>query len=384
MALSDYGFVGNDIIPNTPIEKVITGFFLAINKVYRGVFQHDNSDILDFLGSINYRNFIIGSSGDYLRVGERAMFRDSYYSQNNVFKRFCYLNETTGEFILFDKNNDNAKLLERNTILQDAVAQLIDSGFQTSILPFYYWNSGYLTAVEFETFYRVFAYPFFKDYFIQRLKYLSLLRVYTEYRDSYLSSAFIYERSSQAQSSDNDVFLAYNNIQFLYGKGGLLNSLFIDIEVKRYSNHPNDKHFYIEGIVKNIYILKSYIDSHILTYNDDLIYNKSGVFQSTTYSGVHSLLDDDGHVLNGLWTRLDLSTVYSITYKSDNGTVTADCYKVDYGFNIENYIQEQLNRLNAVDVTDMYSDVTYYCEWGFTDSNSRLTTISDCFDFSDI
>lgn len=27
MALSDYGFVGNDIIPNTPIEKVITGFF---------------------------------------------------------------------------------------------------------------------------------------------------------------------------------------------------------------------------------------------------------------------------------------------------------------------------------------------------------------------
>ena len=73
MALSDYGFVNNDIVINTPIEKVITGFFLAINKVYRGVFQYDNSDILDFLGSINYRNFIIGSSGNYLRVGERVI-----------------------------------------------------------------------------------------------------------------------------------------------------------------------------------------------------------------------------------------------------------------------------------------------------------------------
>ena len=163
MALSDYGFVGNDIIPNTPIEKVITGFFLAINKVYRGVFQNDNGNLLNFLNSVGTRHFFIdNSSYDYLRVGERAMYYDSSYLQNNVFKRFCYLNETTGEFILFDKNNDNAMLLERNTILQDAVAQLIDSGFQTSILPFYYHNNGYLTAIEFESFYRVLHIRFLK------------------------------------------------------------------------------------------------------------------------------------------------------------------------------------------------------------------------------
>ena len=166
MALSDYGFVGNDIIPNTPIEKVITGYLLAINKVYRGVYQQDRSSIIDFLASINTRYFIINNSSyDYLRIAEQSMFYDSAYSQNNIFKRFCYLNGTTGEFILFNKTNTAAMLLERNTIMQDVVAQLIDEGFQTSILPFYYYNNDYLTAVEFESFYRVYAYPFLKDYF---------------------------------------------------------------------------------------------------------------------------------------------------------------------------------------------------------------------------
>lgn len=384
MALSDYGFVGNDIIPNTPIEKVITGFLLAINKVYRAIVGNDNGNISTFLASVSLRHFIINNSSyDYLRVAEQVMFYEGYSNINNLYKRYCYLNGTSGVFILYNATNDTTKLANRNIVLQDAVAQLIDDGFQTSILPFYYYNNDYLTAVEFESFYRVFAYPFFKDYFIQRLKYLSLLRIYTEYRNDYLDSAFIYEKSTTSQSSDNDVFIAYNNLQFSYVKG-TYNAYFINIELHRYNNYPNDKHFYINRIIKNIYILKSYIDNYILTYNDNLIYNKSGISQSTAYSGTDHLLDDDGIVFNGLWMRLDLSTVYSITYDSGNGLVTADCYKMDYGFNIENYIQQQLTRLNAVDVSSMLINATYYCEWGFYDSNLRLTTISDGFDFSDI
>jgi len=385
MALSDYGFVNNDIVINTPIEKVITGFLLAINKVYNAIAGSDNSNISTFLASISLRHFIINNSSyDYLRLAEQVMFYEGYSNINNVFKRYCYLNETSGVFILYNGNNNNIKLANRNIVLQDAVAQLIDDGFQTSILPFYYYNNDYLTAVEFESFYRVFAYSFFKDYFIQRLKYLSLLRIYAEYRNESLSNAFIYEKNTQGEASDNDVFLAYNDLQFSYSKG-LFNSRFIDIEVRRYSNFPNDKHFYINRIAKNVYILKSYIDNHILTYNDDLIYNKSGVYQSTTYSGQQSLLNDDGVVISALFERLDLSTIYSITYESDNGAVTADCYKINYGFDIENYIQQQLTRLNAVNVADiMYYDVTYYCEWNFYDDNSYITTISNGFDFSDI
>lgn len=384
MALSDYGFDNNDIVINTPIEKVITGFLLAVNKVYRAITGNDSGNISTFLSSVSIRHFIISDSRyDYLRVAEQVMFYEGYSNINNVYKRCCYLNGTSGVFILYNATNDTTKLANRNIVLQDAVAQLIDDGFQTSILPFYYYNNDYLTAVEFESFYRVFAYPFFKDYFIQRLKYLSLLRIYTEYRNDYLDSAFIYEKSTTSQSSDNDVFIAYNNLQFSYIKD-TFNAYFINIEVNRYNNYPDDKHFYINGIIKNVYILKSYIDNYILTYNDNLIYNKSDISQSTAYSGTDHLLDDDGIVFNGLWTRLDLSTVYSITYDSGNGFVTADCYKMDYGFNIENYIQQQLTRLNAVDVSSMFINSTYYCSWGFYDSNLRLTTISDGFDFSDI
>lgn len=380
MALSDYGFVGNDIIPNTPIEKVITGFFLAINKVYRGVFQNDNGNLLNFLNSVGTRHFFIdNSSYDYLRVGERAMYYDSYYSQNNVFKRFCYLNETTGEFILFDKNNDNAMLLERNTILQDAVAQLIDSGFQTSILPFYYYNNGYLTAVEFESFYRVFAYPFFKDYFIQRIKYLSLLRIYTEYRAyNFYSNHLIFERSKEGVGADNDVTIAYNNIVFVYRMYNGGNAYYLNVEIHK-NTYSNDIYYYIASVIKNTYIPKRIVDNFILTYNDINIYNKSGVWQFSS----NNIMGENGVLINGKWNKLDMSTVYSITYLNSNDEeITEDCYKIDY-FDFNNFAQQQFNKLNNIDKETIGSS-TYYCEWYQTDANSYMTTLSDCFDFSDI
>ena len=99
MALSDYGFVNNDIVVNTPIEKVITGFLLAINKVYRAIAGNDNGNISTFLASVSLRHFIIdNSSYDYLRVAEQVMFYENYSNINNVYKRYCYLNETATIF----------------------------------------------------------------------------------------------------------------------------------------------------------------------------------------------------------------------------------------------------------------------------------------------
>lgn len=353
---------------------------MAINKVYRGVFQHDEGNISDFLNDSLNRYFVFDSSyHDYLKIGERAMYYDSYYSQNNVFKRFCYLNETTGEFILFDKNNDNAMLLERNTILQDAVAQLIDSGFQTSILPFYYYNNGYLTAIEFESFYRVFAYPFFKDYFIQRIKYLSLLRIYTEYRAyNFYSNHLIFERNKEGVGADNDVTIAYNNIVFVYRMYNGGNVYYLNVEIDK-NTYSNDIYYYIASVIKNTYIPKRIVDNFILTYNDTNIYNKSGVWQFSS----NNIMGENGVLINGKWNKLDMSTVYSITYLNSNDEeITEDCYKIDY-FDFNNFAQQQFNKLNNIDKETIGSS-TYYCEWYQIDANGYMTTLSDCFDFSDI
>lgn len=382
MALSDYGYNGNDVLPMTPLDALITGFLKAVNKVYRAVHQSDYHDLVQFLADISENYFKIWNfDNDYLWLAERVMFNESYHSSGNVFKRTCYFDETTGDFILFNKEDDNARVAERNYIQQVAVDNLIASGFQTSMLPFYYTDfgySGYRYAPEFASFYRPFAYPISKDYLLQRIAYLSLLRVYTEYRLYYLySNSIIYERCDIGQS-DNDIYAAFNDLQFNYHLYNGGNAYYLNVELYRYSSDPNNISFYIAHAIKSSYIPKRIIDEFIYTYNDDNIFNKFGVWQFSSYN----IMGNNEQIVDGKWSKLDMSTVYSITYTdSNNNVITEDCYKI---FDYNNLIAEQLRKLNAVNVNDLYISTTYYCEWYNTDSNSYLTTISDCFEFSDI
>ena len=282
----------------------------------------------------------------------------------------------TGEFILFDKNNDNAMLLERNTILQDAVAQLIDSGFQTSILPFYYWNNDYSTAIEFESFYRVFAYPFFKDYFIQRLKYLSLLRIYTEYRnyrwnDNILVEGFFdsdYLTYSHVSFAD-----AIANIQYKYYTG-FGNGYFLRLSKDQFGTAPDLSpiYYYVLAIVKNLYVKKSFIDNFITVTGDNFIYKIESFYES--------LYRQSGqYLINNRLIKFDMTTYYTLTYEIDGVQTTDDFYKIQFPFDYNDMLNDCIDKVDQLPFAGGLS--TCFWQWQL---ETYITTISDGFDFSDI
>lgn len=378
MALSDYGFVNNDIIINTPIEKIITGFLLAINKVYYAIAGSDNGNISTFLASISLRHFIINNSSyDYLRLAEQVMFYEGYSNINNVFKRYCYLNETSGVFILYNASTTADKLYNRNIVMQDAVDELIDDGFQTSILPFYYYNNDYLTAVEFESFYRVFAYPFFKDYFIQRLKYLSLLRIYAEYRnyrwnDNLLVEGFFdsdYLTYSHVSFAD-----AIANIQYKYYVG-FDSGYFLRLSKDQFGTAPDLSpiYYYVLAIVKNLYVKKSFIDNFILATSDNLIY-KIESFYEYLYNSQQSQ-----YLINNRLIKFDMTTYYSLTYEIDGVQTTDDFYKIQFPFDYNDMLNDCIDKVDQLPFA--YGLSTCYWRWQL---ETYITTISNGFDFSDI
>lgn len=377
MALSDYGFAGNDIIPNTPTEKVITGFLLAANKVYRAVSGNDNGNISTFVSSVSLRYFIINNSScDYLRLAEGVMFYEGYSNINNIYKRYCYLNETSGVFILYNATNNAAKLANRNIVMQNAVAELIDEGFQTSILPFYYYNNDYLTAVEFESFYRIFAYPFFKDYFIQRLKYLSLLRIYTEYRnyrwnDNILVEGFFdgdYLTYSHVSFAD-----AIANIQYKYYTG-FGNGYFLRLSKDQFGTAPDLSpiYYYVLAIIKNVYVKKSFIDNFITATGDNFIYKFESFYESL-YS------QSSQYLINNRPIKFDMTTHYTLTYEIDGVQTTDDFYKIHFPFNYNDMLNDCIDKVDQLPFAGGLS--TCLWQWGL---ETYITTISDGFDFSDI